>query len=224
MSVAYKLVNHSRSRSLRLKVESDGTVVVTSPKGVARTIVENFVTQHQNWIKRAQLELSQRKKLALNDESVAVFGQQYAKKITWTKELPTGVHIQNQSLIVNAIEPNPSPAKTKELLNRFLKATAEKYIVHRVHQLAAIMAISFTKISLREQKSRWGSCSAQGSLQFNWRLVHYQPAIIDYVIVHELAHRVHMNHSTSFWNLVRQYDPEFQKHRGWLKRNGLSVG
>ena len=86
------------------------------------------------------------------------------------------------------------------------------------------MDINFNSITLREQKTRWGSCSSKGNLNFNWRLVHYRPEIIDYVIIHELAHRTHMNHSAKFWQLVEKYDPEYRKHRGFLKRHGMAVG
>jgi predicted metal-dependent hydrolase len=85
------------------------------------------------------------------------------------------------------------------------------------------MDISFGSISLREQKSRWGSCSSLGNLNFNWRLAHHPPAVIDYVIIHELAHRLHMDHSSAFWSVVKKYDPEHLKHQGWLKRRGLQL-
>ncbi len=86
------------------------------------------------------------------------------------------------------------------------------------------MNTSINKITLRQQKTRWGSCSSAGNLNFNWRLVHYPPEVIDYVIIHELAHRTHMDHSSSFWQLVARYDPDHLKHRNWLKKHGVSVG
>jgi predicted metal-dependent hydrolase len=116
-----------------------------------------------------------------------------------------------------------STSAFKTVLNRFLKSTASHYIIPRTHQLAEKVGVSIGLISLKQQKTRWGSCSSRGNLNFNWRLVHYQPAIIDYVIVHELAHRLEMNHSAAFWKIVAKYDPEYAKHRGWLKRQGMSL-
>ncbi|MBT3249209.1 MAG: M48 family metallopeptidase [Candidatus Pacebacteria bacterium] len=114
-------------------------------------------------------------------------------------------------------------SSTKEA-DRFLKSTATRYILPRTKQLADKMEIKFGRITLRQQKTRWGSCSSQGNLNFNWRLVHCPTKVIDYVIIHELAHRQHMNHSSSFWGLVRKHDPEYLRNRGWLKRNGLVLG
>ena len=85
------------------------------------------------------------------------------------------------------------------------------------------MQTSYNKITLRRQKTRWGSCSSKKNLNFNWQLVYFEPKIIDYVIIHELAHLTHMNHSKNFWQLVEKYDPEYKKHVGWLKRNGLNL-
>jgi len=85
------------------------------------------------------------------------------------------------------------------------------------------MNTTYQNVTLKEQKTRWGSCSSKGNLNFNWRLVHFEPPIIDYVIVHELAHRTHMNHSADFWSLVATFDPEYRIKKGWLKRNGLSL-
>ena len=80
------------------------------------------------------------------------------------------------------------------------------------------MDIAYQRISLRQQSSRWGSCSSRGNLNFNWRLVHYPPAIIDYVIIHELAHRLEMNHSKKFWAIVKKFDSEYLIHKGQLRK------
>jgi predicted metal-dependent hydrolase len=114
--------------------------------------------------------------------------------------------------------------KPDKNLDTFLKNTAKHYLIPRANRLAKEMGVGFNKITLRQQQTRWGSCSSKGNLSFNWRLVHFEPAIIDYVIIHELAHLKHPNHSADFWQLVKKHDPEYQLHRGWLKRHGIGVG
>lgn len=82
------------------------------------------------------------------------------------------------------------------------------------------MQIDYGRVSIRDQKTRWGSCSSKGNLNFNWRLLMMPEEIMDYVIVHELAHRREMNHSPRFWQIVEKYIPDYQKRLQWLKANG----
>lgn len=97
---------------------------------------------------------------------------------------------------------------------------ARRYFTQRTRYWAERMGVTFGRITIREQKTRWGSCSRQGNLNFNWRLILAPPPVIDYVIVHELAHRLHLNHSPAFWATVGRHLPDFARHRRWLKENG----
>lgn len=222
--VAYIHKVHPRSRTLKIKIESDGQVYVITPRLTPKWMISEFVEKQLPWIKRTQAQLAAKRSRITDDQQVSVFGKKYDKEVTQEIDYKTGATLQGKVLYLKlAAGLRITQSEIKKTLDRFLKATAEKYIVPRTHQLAKIMDISFRNITLREQKSRWGSCSSQGNLNFNWRLVHYPPEIIDYVIIHELAHREEMNHSPAFWAIVRHYDPAYLQHRGWLKRNGLSV-
>ncbi len=109
--------------------------------------------------------------------------------------------------------------KTIELEKRYRKAAMD-YIPKRVAYYAGIMDVSYSKISIRDAKTRWGSCSSSGNLSFSWRLMLAPFSVLDYVVVHELCHRVHMNHSKEFWHLVEHYIPDYKIKRKWLKENG----
>ena len=89
-----------------------------------------------------------------------------------------------------------------------------------IRTATGLMGVSYGSITVREQKTRWGSCSAKGNLNFNWKLVLMPEEILDYVVVHELAHRLQMNHSTEFWDEVEKILPDYRKRRQWLKENG----
>ena len=98
-----------------------------------------------------------------------------------------------------------------------LKKQAKKYIPGRVDYYAAQMHVSYGRIAIRCQKTRWGSCSQKGNLNFNCLLMKLPPEIIDYVVVHELCHRLQMNHSPKFWAEVEKVLPDYKKYRKWLK-------
>lgn len=112
--------------------------------------------------------------------------------------------------------------KSKErivLENRY-KNAAREYIPKRVEHYATLIGVSYAKISIRDQKTRWGSCSSSGMLSFNYKLIMAPPRVLDYIVVHELCHRIEMNHSKAFWNLVEEVIPEYKEYQHWLKING----
>ena len=111
----------------------------------------------------------------------------------------------------------PSYTETERLEG---KKRAENVLKERCCYYAGLMGVSYGSITVREQKTRWGSCSAKGNLNFNWKLVLMPEEILDYVVVHELAHRLQMNHSTEFWDEVEKILPDYRKRRQWLKENG----
>ena len=104
-----------------------------------------------------------------------------------------------------------------------LRKKAKGYIPGRVSYYAQIMGINYNKIYIRAQNTRWGSCSANGNLNFNCLLMLTPPEVIDSVIVHELAHRIHMNHSKAFYEEIYKYYPEYKKWNRWLKEQGKAI-
>ena len=100
---------------------------------------------------------------------------------------------------------------------------ALKVIPERVRHYAPIVGVTYGCITIRNQKTRWGSCSSKGNLNFNVALMLVPPEVMDYVVVHELTHRKEMNHSPRFWAEVERVCPEYKKHRAWLKKEGSSI-
>ncbi len=216
----------NRARRLTIKIDRKGQVIVVTPRFIPKLVVDQFVAKHTDWITE---KLSKFTKRDANTDVVQIFGKDYLKVKKYLPKQKLGILISGKSIVFNTPEVEFSAEKVSQIawgpkeekaLERFLKSTAQAYVITRTEQLAKKMKIQYGHITLREQSSRWGSCSSLGNLNFNWRLVHATPPIIDYVIIHELAHRTHMDHSRNFWNLVAQYDPDYQIHRGWLKRQG----
>lgn len=119
-------------------------------------------------------------------------------------------------------EAEPGELLTVEELRELARKAAE-YIPGRVESYASLIGVSYGRITIRNQRSRWGSCSSKGNLNFNCLLMLAPPEIIDYVIVHELCHRREMNHSPLFWQEVEKILPDYKSRRKWLKDNGERI-
>lgn len=222
-NIAYTHKVDRRARAIKIKIEAPGIVTVVSPPFTPSFLVAGFVRLQRAWIESKLQSIQQVSTVARAEtqDTIMIFGKRYHKRINFSAKQPIGVTIEGETVVINPVDQH---ADVSRQIQRFLKSTAAHYIPPRVAQLAQTMKTTYGTITLRQQKSRWGSCSSLGNLNFNWKLVHFAPAIIDYVIVHELAHRTHMNHSRQFWQLVARYDPEHRKHRGFLKRSGMMVG
>ena len=105
-------------------------------------------------------------------------------------------------------------------LTRFMHRRAAEYFPTRVALWSAHMCLQPSKVSLSSARRRWGSCAAHGGIRLNWRLMQAPPAVIDYVVIHELAHLAELNHSPRFWALVERHCPDWKRQRDWLKRHG----
>ena len=113
-----------------------------------------------------------------------------------------------------------------ETLEKRYRNAARQQFESRVACYHRITGGNYTSVTVRDQKTRWGSCSSRGTLSFNYRLIFAPSVILDYVVVHELCHLTHMNHSKAFWNMVASVMPEYQTYRNWLREHGqeLSLG
>lgn len=115
-----------------------------------------------------------------------------------------------------------TPAETRRLeaYKKRYRDEARRKIEERVAFYHPLTGGKYTSITIRDQKSRWGSCSSRGTLSFNYRLIFAPPAVLDYVVIHELCHLTHMDHSKNFWNKVADIMPDYRLQRQWLKDHG----
>lgn len=127
-----------------------------------------------------------------------------------------------QSKFSPAPAPEEKSHQTLALEKRYRDAAAD-YIPKRVEYYHTLTGGNYSKITIRDQKTRWGSCSASGTLSFSFRLMMAPPRVLDYVVVHELCHLTYMNHSKDFWNMVESILPDYKEHRKWLKENGHTL-
>lgn len=123
------------------------------------------------------------------------------------------------------VKENYTPAELKRLntLDRRYRNAARTKITARVEYYHSVTGGHYTSITIRDQKTRWGSCSSRGTLSFNYRLIFAPPKVLDYVVVHELCHLTHMDHSKNFWNMVESIMPEYKEYKLWLREHGCEL-
>ena len=131
-------------------------------------------------------------------------------------------YLEQQEKQINKPVSGLTDAQRNALTQRYIVA-AKEYFPKRAAYFRQFTGGTYNRITIRDQKTRWGSCSAKGTLSFNWRLMLAPPAVLDYVVVHELCHLTHMNHSKAFWALVESVCPDYRTHRRWLKEHGQEL-
>ena len=170
---------------------------------------------------------SNRKTVAIqvnSDLSITVRAPHFAsekdiEEILMKKEAWISKHIEEIKTRKKRFESESTDKFTPEKI-KLLADKALEVIPMRVKYFANIMGVTYGNITIRNQKTRWGSCSSVGNLNYNWKLVLMPPGVLDYVVVHELAHRREMNHSAAFWKVVATWMPDYKKYRKWLRDNG----
>lgn len=108
----------------------------------------------------------------------------------------------------------------REQLEKWYRKEAAMVFTEKAQEYARILGVHFQDIRIKDQKSRWGSCSSKGNLNFNWHLLMAPEPVCDYVIIHELCHLIHMNHSKDFWKQVEDICPQYRQYKRWLRENG----
>lgn len=142
-------------------------------------------------------------------------------------ELSAGprVELELDGEICRLLLPDPqNEEQVRAAIRQTLSRRALVRIRERLDCFAPRIGVEFGHVTVRDQRSRWGSCSAKGNLNFNWKLIMAPPQVLDYVVIHELCHRIEFNHSPRFWSLVERQMPEYEDWKKWLKRHGSELG
>ncbi|MBU0580228.1 MAG: M48 family metallopeptidase [Candidatus Margulisbacteria bacterium] len=208
----------SRRRSIALEIAPDAQLVVRAPFFTLPGQIETFIKTKSKWILTTQQKIRSRniqfkKKLFLSGEKFLFLGKEFALSVV--EGLRTPLTFDNGFLLSAEYS-----KQAKETFIQWYKAEAYKIFNSRTVQLAAAYDLSCQKVKINSARTRWGSCTSRGNINFSWRLIMAPLNVIDYVIVHELAHLKHKNHRKHFWQMVKKICPEFKKHRNWLKNNG----
>lgn len=211
----------SRRKSATIKVE-DGLVIVVVPKALELEKIEKLVADKHQWIieKLAiQLEATPRSdKEYVSGEAFPYLGRNYRLKVLQGDLSPT--KLVNGRITVCVPDPSNQSHYIRRSLMNWYKRNAEKKIRDKVRRYENLVGVETGVVRIKEFKSRWGSCTPYGDLEFNWVIVMAPNRVVDYVVIHELCHLVHHDHSPQFWKEVERVMPDYQEHKEWLKVNG----
>ena len=228
-------VLRSRRKTLSLQVKY-GQVFVRAPLYLDNQSISSFIQKKDAWLKAKITEQNQTANLCCDFTQGAklfLFGQLVTLSIIFTHSvIKADVYltslIDNQQDLVVAFplryqqklaDESQLIAAVKKRIEHYLKDQAQKIIQPKVDYYAKLTQLTPTAIKIRQYRARWGSCNNRGELSFNYLLMMLPMQVIDYVIVHELCHLRHLNHSKHFWQLVAQYFPDYNEAKNWIKRN-----
>ncbi|MBI5411659.1 M48 family metallopeptidase [Candidatus Peregrinibacteria bacterium] len=223
--IAYSFRRSTRARHLRVQINPDGSVAVVAPASASFHLVDRFVAHHLVWIKKHVAKAQKKHDAAprhdyRTGDSFLFLGERHDLTVLEADRKKPKVEWNDAALVVSIpaeLAPVEKAALVQEALTRFFKKKAGEVIHDRLSHFNDFYHFEYRRVTLRDQKTRWGSCSRDGNLNFNWRLILAPIEVIDYVVVHELCHLREMNHSTRFWALVVQTLPDYKQWRKWIR-------
>lgn len=220
----YMLRTSARARRVRLVVQPGGALEVVAPHSATLARVEAALREHETWIIRTRARLSAATPPAeleplTEGRALPCAGREL--RLSMRMGAPTG---RVQARLVDAqltlTLPREDEALARATLERWYRRHAQTVFAERLAHWNVHYGYTWTRVVIKEQKTRWGSCSRRGALNFNWRLMLAPLPVLDYVVIHELCHLKEPNHGPRFWALVARTCPDYRERRDWLRHHG----
>ena len=212
---------HPRARRYLLRLRADKTVVVTVPRGGSLEFARQFAASRRGWLEKQWriLEARPAPPPVLRPGMEALLRGRRVALEARERDGLLEIWFDNERVPAAAPEENLRPA-----VEQHLRALARRELAARAEELARQHGAPMRRVMVRNQKSRWGSCSVRGTISLNWRLIQVPETVRDYIILHELTHLRHLNHSARFWAAVEKVCPDYRAAEAWLKHNSAEVG
>lgn len=214
----------NRSKSATITIE-EGSVCVVVPQQLENERIIKLLKDKKRWIKEKialhhQAQPKSTKQL-VSGESFSYLGRNYRLKVNHGNYQPIKLVNGRFSITLRAGANNPE--LIQDSLLSWYKQHAEFKLLEKVKRYAKMMGVTYNSVGLKTYKSRWGSCSIEGDITFNWKIIMAPNRIVDYVVVHELCHLIHHDHSPNFWREVERIMPNYAECKEWLKQHGSSL-
>ena len=220
--IPYQLERRRGRRSVSLYLRPREGLLVRTPRRFPLRDIEALLREEENWIRKGLREreawLQENPPMKFESgETLRLLGVDWSLRVERESSRKRAqVRAAGGTLVLRL----PEQAEAGDVLRAWLRRLARKVLLERTRHWAEITGLHPKRITQRDNRSRWGSCSSEGSVNFNWKLVMAPPEVLDYVVVHELCHLEEPNHSSAFWNLVESVLPAYRKQRRWLREHG----
>ena len=208
----YTLIRSKHCRNVSITIHPDATIIVHASPRTPLKEIEKFVFEKHLWIQKKLTEARERPqpqaKKIIDGEKFLYLGESYPLKITDVSR----IYLDHELYF-----PRKWLTQAGARLKNWYKAEAKKVIIRRVALYAHQIGAEYRAVKITNAQRQWGACTPKGNLCFPWRLIMAPSAVLDYIVVHEVAHLIELNHSNRFWRIVRHYMPDYKNYEKWLK-------
>lgn len=220
-------VKYSKRKTIEIGIEPPNVITVVAPDGVSDEVILKNVKAKAKWIVQKLFEINEIEhrrldKEYVNGESFMYLGRNYSLEIIddFSVKHPVTKLYQGKFYINTPIR---DQIKLKKSMEQWYRLKTLEKVMERIDYYQKFFDDSPANVKVKEQKKRWASCTSKRELLFNWRCAMAPTWVLDYIVVHEMCHMVHMDHSKGFWNLVERIMPDYEKRREWLKNYGIKM-
>lgn len=220
--VSYTLKRSSKRRSIGLRIDDRG-LTVSMPLRASETWLHSVLNEKADWVVEKLVNWQTKKSaipLWIDGEKINFRGESFTLRII-PSLFNSPPQLRGEQLFVH-VKDTTDEIKIEKVVTQWYRREAERVFAECVAHYAPLMNVAPTQIKLSSARTQWGSCTSRGVVRLNWQLVRMPLHLIDYVVIHELAHLVEMNHSASFWRVVESVCPDYAKCRAELRQYGIS--
>lgn len=229
--IPYEERKNSRIKRISIRITPE-KIRVSAPARTPKEEIQTFLEKNQEWILENWAKLqeiaNQSQRHYVAGEKIPYLGKKLTLNISDSslKMIRATYNKDQKSLEISIPQNIPQDLRQdaiREILVKWYKQTARATFLQKLDSWSREMGVTYNKFRLKEQKTRWGSCSSLGNINLNWRAIMAPEPEVDYLVIHELSHLKYMDHSREFWEHVADFCPKYKEHRQWLRRNGHTL-
>lgn len=223
----FQLVRSARRRSLSIEI-AKAQVVVRAPYFVAKADIEKFVREKSLWVQQKLAQQEQQLSTLpaysfVNGGCLPYLGEQLTLVVHKQSKVDVVRYGAQLLVILTSRSRLPDEQQTKRLVCHWYQEQALALLQAKTNAAVARLGAKHTGVTIKATRSKWGHCTAQGAIQYNWQILLAPESIVDYLVAHEVSHLLHHNHSPAFWAVVASLCPDYKNRRAWLKTHGLQL-
>jgi len=219
-----EVIRTRRRKTASIKID-DGAISIVVPQNLPCDRIKQLMTDKKNWIREKLYQHSinrlVNRKEFVSGEAFPYLGRNYRLQVVAGSQQPA--KLLHGKLVVTIPQAMQTPDRIRNAIVRWYRLHALERLIEKTSRYAAIVGKEPSKVDIKTYKARWGSCYSDGRVLYNWKIIMAPNRIVDYVVVHELCHLLHHNHSPRFWKAVERIMPDYAECKEWLKVNGAEL-